>query len=194
LAETAAAEQTSSHRIKASPFSVAPAASASSAIANKSGRTADRQRQHRADGSTASIDNDEHQGPTAASTSRTSERSSQPLSAFQDGDPWAATKCINVYSPGSDPSQWKIVNDCGAPVAVALDADRGVILPAPAQRPVTLEEQIVPAGYRYRACFIATSNAASLIAAPSEERFTPEWRAQFESARASDGCLMHVPD
>jgi hypothetical protein len=193
LHETAdASKETSRRPIKPSaPPTVA--ANTSSAPASQTSRTAaaDRYRSG-ADGSSVSIGNNSP-AQNAATTRPTSERSSQPVTALRDADPVAATRCVYVYNPGSDPSQWKVENGCDRPVGIFLDSGRSLSLPAPTQRPVTLDEQIVYAGnVHHRACFVSNWTAIYLIGAPSEERSTPEWREQFEAASASDGCLSQL--
>lgn len=131
-------------------------------------------------------------GSTPAMASTQAERSSPPLSRFRDADPWAATKCVYISNLDlSQPARWKIDNGCDAPVGISYSGG-STILPAPAQRPVTLDEQAMPAGTTYLACFIANPKAMTLIGAPIEERSTPEWRDQFESARANDSCLLRL--
>lgn len=139
----------------------------------------------------------------AAAPSATNRHSSSFLGAYSDAEPWAATRCVTVYNPGSDPMQWKIENDCDLPVGIVLsicarDGQHCVpgpqlIFPAKRQRPITLEEQTV-VGYsvRHTACFVATAEAVYFIGARSEERATDAWREQFQAARASDNCLLRI--
>lgn len=132
--------------------------------------------------------------------------------AFSDEDPWAATRCVYIYNPGSDPTHWKIENGCTAPVGIILSwcsgtpqecgdrastgwkyPSRPMVFPMQLQRPLALDEQTVHGReVRYVACFLATPAARELIAAPSEERSSTEWRERFESARREDGCLTRV--
>lgn len=186
----AASEETSSRRIAASPFQATVAPSTTSATADSTARAADRK--HKADASPAPVDNKQQAQPSST-TSSTNERSSQPLPAFRDADPWAATKCVYALDLGlSQPPRWKIENGCDTPVGVSFYSEGSMILPAPAQRPVALDEQTVRAGVRYVACYVATAKAISLIGAPSEERSTPAWREQFEAARVNDACLLRL--
>jgi len=194
LRESAAAsKETSTREFKPSALSTV-AASTSSASASQTSRTAapDRHRS-RTDDSSGSIGNNSPLQIAATTTRPNGERSSQPLTASRDADPYAATRCVNVYNPGSDPSQWKIENGCDKPVGISLDSGRSLILPAPTQRPVTHDEQIVyAASVRHTACFVSTGSAIYLLGAPGEERSTAEWREQFEAARANDGCLLQL--
>lgn len=155
-----------------------------------------------AGGSAAGID-DKQQMLRAATTPSTTELPPEPQQAFRGQEPWAATRCVHLHNPGSDSTRWKIENDCDVPVGVIVSVcsqgaqecapGRQMIFPAKLQRPITLDEQTVE-GYsvRHVACFVATSTARYLIAAPSEERSTSEWREQFEAARMSDDCLSQV--
>ncbi len=127
-----------------------------------------------------------------------------PPPTFSDVDPWAATRCIVIYNPGSDTTHWKIENGCeAAPVGIILSSCSGsaqecwqyqaLMFPAQLQRPLPLQEQTVHGrDVRLVACFVASANARQLLAAPSEERATAEWREHFESARAVDSCLTRV--
>jgi hypothetical protein len=145
----------------------------------------------------------EPQAAKATITPSTPRASSSFLGAFKEDDPWAATRCVTVYNPGSDLMQWKIENDCDLPVGIVVSicAKNGQhcvpgpqsIFPAKRQRPITLEEQTV-VGYsvRHMACFVATAEAVYFIGARSEERATDAWREQFEAARTSDSCLLRV--
>ena len=158
-----------------------------------------------ADGSPAASIGGKSQTLKAATTPSTSELDPQPLRAFKDDDPWAATGCVHVYHPGSDTTRWHIENGCDVPVGIVISTcadntqacwkypDRPLIFPAKLQRPIPLEEQTVHGrSVRHVACFVATSAAKYLIGAPSEERSSPAWREQFESVRVSDGCLSRV--
>jgi hypothetical protein len=191
LRETAAAsEETLSRRIAASPFSTTGTAAAD----QTSSRAAGEPHRRRTDSSPASIGSEKQtptSGTTPATASTQAERGSQPVSQFRDADPWAATRCVYAVNFGVSEPMQKLVNECNAPVGISY-AGGSTILPAQAQRPVTLDEQTVPAGASYTACFIATSKAMTLIGAPMEERSTPEWREQFESARVSDSCLLRL--
>lgn len=182
LRETVAA----SKEISASPIaaSALPLVAASPANATTG-------RRHEVADSPASIGN-KQQTQRGAATPSTSELEPRPLRTFNEDDPWAATRCVYVYNPGSDTNRWKIENGCEVPVGIVL-ANRSLILPAPAQRPVTLDEQTLDAdSVRYTACFVATPKARTLIGAPSEERSTAAWREQLASARMSDGCLSRI--
>ncbi len=195
-AATATSKETSrretSHRIAPSPLPATQAASTSSG-STASQTTARVAANPAEDGSSLRPTSDKPQATKAATTPSTSERSSQPVAVFNEADPWAATRCVHVFNPDlSEPTRWKVENGCDTPVGVVV-ADRSIILPTAAQRPVTLEEQTVRAqSVRHTACFVATSKAMALIGAPSETRSTPEWREQFESARVSDGCLSRL--
>jgi hypothetical protein len=189
--EAGAASKETSHRISASPVAVTNAATAE----QTSESVANRQSSGRSPAAVGA--NQQTQPPAATRTTQSNndDRNSQPGSAFKDADPWAATRCVYVFNPDlSDPTRWKIENGCDAPVGIVVDPDRSIILPAPAQRPITLDEQTLRVSRaNYRACFVATSQAITLISAPSEERSTPEWHQQFVSARANDGCLVRLP-
>ena len=191
LRKTASAsEETSSRRIAASPFSTTDAATAD----QTSSRTVSEPRRRRTDNSAAIAGGEQQKakaGTIPATASTLAERGSQPVSQFREADPWAATKCVYSINFGLSESLRKVVNECDAPVGISYSGG-STILPAQAQRPVTLAEQTVPAGVSYTACFIASSKAMTLIGAPMEERSTPEWREQFESARVSDSCLLRL--
>ena len=182
---TAASKEISARPLQASAFPIA-AAETSGTTASRTVRTSsDRDAPA---GSLRAVDA-KRQPLMAATTPAGAELDPEPLRTFKNDDPWAATRCVYAYNPGSDTTQWKIVNGCEVPVGVVIDG-RSLILPSPAQRPVTLEEQTVQAdNIRYTACFVATPKARALIGAPSEERSSPAWREQFESARVNDGCL-----
>lgn len=176
------------------------AASLSGATANETARRVGSL--YEEGGSPTSTGNKQEELRAATMPSRTGLPPS-PLRAFDEGDPWAATRCVHIHHPGSDVTQWRIENDCDVPVGIVVSIcakgaqecvpGRQMIVPAKPQRPVTLEEQTV-VGYsiRHVACFVATPKAMSLIGAPSEERSTAEWREQFELVRVSDGCLSRV--
>jgi hypothetical protein len=185
-------DETSARRIAASPFSTTDAASTD----QTSARAAGEPRRLRTDSSPAS-GADEEPAPKSGSTptidSTQAERSSLPRSQFRDAEPWAATQCVHNVTVGLSEFRWKIVNECDAPVAVSY-AGGSILLPAQAQRAVTFDEQSVPAGASYVACYIASPTAMTLIGAPLEERSTPEWRDQFESARVNDSCLQRLPN
>lgn len=175
-------------------------AHASAATANQTARSPPNR--HSEDDSTEALAS-EPQPTKAALTPPTTGLSSTFLGAYKEDDPWAATRCVSVYNPGSDPMQWKIENDCDLPVGVVVSicAKGGqhcvpgpqTIFPAKRQRPIALDEQIV-VGYsvRHVACFVATAEAVYFIGARSEERATDSWREQFEAARMSDSCLVRI--
>lgn len=138
-------------------------------------------------------------------------RSSAPLPVFVENDPWAATRCVYVFNPDlSDPTRWKIENGCDVPVGIILSScpegpvgcnDRAswkyppqdTMFPAQLQRPVTHDEQTVYAQeVRYVACFVATPDAIQMLGEPREKQLSRAASERFESARATDGCLMRV--
>lgn len=132
-------------------------------------------------------------------------RSSQPLPTYTPDDPWAATRCVHVYHPGSDATEWKIDNDCNLPVGVSIaicatdgggcGPVRPLIFPAKLQRPIPLSEQTLHGqSPQFVACFAASAAVIYLLGAPSEERATESWREQFETARMGDGCLLSIQD
>jgi hypothetical protein len=196
---SAAPQETSAQRPETSLVS-SGAAHTSAATANQ---TASSSRSRHIDDDSPIPTAGEPQPTKAAITASTTRPSSSFLGAYQDGDPWAATRCVTVYNPGSDPMQWKIENDCDLPVGIVVSicAKNGqhcvpgpqLIFPAKRQRPITLEEQMV-LGYsvRHVACFVATAEAVYFIGARTEERATDAWREQFAAARASDGCLLRI--
>lgn len=185
----ASSEETSRKRA-ASPLDASKMASTADPTTDRVARMgAD---QDISDGSPASPGSKQpaQQAITTISTRQLNGRSSPPVPTYQVAEPWAATQC--VYSFNRDlgqPVRWKLVNDCGTPVGVAVDAGRSIVLPAPVQRSVALDEQTVDSP-NYRACFVATPEAMTLIGAPSEQRSTATWRHEFETARANDACLM----
>src|SRR5687767_890905 len=197
----AAPEETSARRLDTSL--VSPGAGAGPTQAATSSQTARSSRSRHMDDDSPIATASEPQPTTAAITASTTRPSSSFLGAYKDDDPWAATRCVTVYNPGSDPMQWKIENDCDLPVGIvvsicAKDGQHCVpgpqlIFPAKRQRPITLDEQMV-VGYsvRHVACFVATAEAVYLIGARSEERATDAWREQFDAARTSDGCLQRI--
>lgn len=190
LREAAAASEETSHRIVASPIPETAAATTFGSTVNQPGRVAANQGEAN---KSPAAGRDPQQQPKAAPAQSNQAPSSQLAPGFNPDDPWAASRCVYVFNPNSsEPTRWKIENGCHAPVGVAL-GNRSIVLPAAAQRPVTLEEQTVRAdSVRYTACFVATAKAISLIGEPSEKRSTPEWREQFRAARASDGCLSRL--
>lgn len=193
-----------SQEISARPLtaSILPtgAAGAPSATANETTRPFGSH--YEAGGPPAAIGN--KQQPLRAATSpSTPEPPPESLRAFKEDAPWVATRCVHIYNPGSDTTQWKIENDCGVPVGIIVSVcakgaqecapGRQMIFPSKPQRSIALDEQIVTGqSIRHVACFLATSKAVHLIGAPSEERASAEWREQFESVRVSDGCLSRV--
>lgn len=192
----AAPEETSARRREASSPS-SGAASTSAAGANQAARSS-RDRHAAEDLSDSMVG--EPQTTTAAITPSKTRLSSAPAAAYRNDDPWAATRCVHVYHPGSDLTEWKIDNDCDLPVGVRIsgcDANTGpcgpMIFPSKLQRPIALDEQIVyGASIHHVACFAATASVIYLISAPSEERATDSWREQFAAARASDSCLLQI--
>jgi hypothetical protein len=184
----AASKEISARPLEASAFPLGAASTSSALVARTERSSGER---YDPAGSFAAVD-DKRQALKAATTPSTSELDPDPLRTFKEEEPLAATRCVYVYNPGSDAKEWKIVNGCGIAVGVAL-SDRSIVLPAPGQRPLTLEEQTVHAdNVRYTACFVATLQARTLIGAPREERSTPAWREQFEAARMNDGCLLRL--
>jgi hypothetical protein len=196
----AASKETSARPLDA--HSVPSGAADTSAVTAKPTARSSRNR-HSYDDSPTSSDN-EPPVVKAATTPSTTKPSSAFLGAFNEGDPWAATRCVTVYNPGSDPTQWKIENDCDLPVGIVVSVvcvkdgqqcvpGRQLIFPAKRQRPITLEEQtVIGESVRHVACFVATAEAVYFIGARSEERATDSWREQFDAARTSDGCLMRI--
>lgn len=151
----------------------------------------------------ATTDQEHEQTSAAALPSSHTQLGAQLPPAFNDADPWAATRCVRAYPTAGNSAEWKIENDCDVPVGVIVSScaqygqacgpNTQVILPAKVQRPIPLNEQIVQGfNVRHTACFFASSAATVLIGAPSEQRSTPDWRSQFDAALASDSCLMRV--
>jgi hypothetical protein len=126
---------------------------------------------------------------------------SSPLQpAFNALDPWAATRCVRAYHPGSDDTEWKIENECDPPVGLIIsgcDYEQecgSKVVPSKLQRSIPLDEQTAHGrDVRVRACFADTPSVIYLMGAASEERATNTWREQFEAARANDGCLLRIP-
>jgi hypothetical protein len=127
-------------------------------------------------------------------------------------NPWAATRCVRAFHPDpEDLDRWSIENECLGPVAVLLaicmqSADEcnarqavswkyqrgGMILPAKAQRPVSvLEDTLRGRQVRFVACFVTTPAAIGLIGSNSETRASA-WLEQFATARENDECLADV--
>jgi hypothetical protein len=197
----AAPEETPARRLDASLVSPGAAAPTQAATSSQTARSS--RDRHIEDDSAATMASEPQAASKAATTPSGTKLSSSFLGAYKDDDPWAATRCVSVYNPGSDPMQWKIENDCDLPVGIvvsicAKDGQHCVpapqlIFPAKRQRPITLEEQTV-VGYsvRHMACFVATAEAVYFIGARSEERATDAWREQFEAARTSDSCLLRL--
>lgn len=192
-----ASEEISARQLESSL--IPSGAAQTSALAGNHSARSPRNR-HEADVSPAAtaIEPEASKAATAPSHTRLS---STPPGAFRIDDPWGATRCVHVYHPGSDPTEWKIDNDCDLPVGVHVTGcDKGagpcgsMVLPSKGQRPIPLEEQIVYGhNVRHVACFAATASVIYVISAPSEERATDSWREQFEAARMSDSCLLSIP-
>lgn len=189
LREAAAAAKETSRRLAASPF-----AAAASAAGNETSARTVGQRESPAGGSPVlPVRKEQTSKPAATQTAEPgkSTRSSQPVSAFTDADPWAATRCVYASNRDLSMRQRKIDNDCDTPVGVVVGG-RSIILPLPAQRPISLDERTIDFD-TYTACFVSTAEAIDLIGASSEERSTAQWRHQFDQARLKDGCLTRLP-
>ncbi|WP_116808179.1 hypothetical protein [Steroidobacter cummioxidans] len=132
---------------------------------------------------------------------------------FTEADPWAATNCVYAFNRDpADLTRWTIENECGAPVGVVFASCSksppecsanestswvyqrdGMIFPGRVQRPVTYEEETrYGSQIRYVACMVAAPVTIQLIGQSSESRSSSSWREQFEAARNSDECLIHV--
>lgn len=179
----AASEETSARDLGASPLGAANTSKSATASS-----TTETVRKRRDFDDSPDAPANEPQASKAAPPPSPSKLSSAPSRVFRDSDP---SRCVHVYHPGSDPTEWKIDNDCDLPVGIRI-SKRQMILPAKSQRPVTLAEQTVFGDGSFNACFAATSEAIYLLGAPSEERATDSWREQFEAARMSDGCLAGI--
>lgn len=184
MREAAAVEELS-RRIAASPFGPSESTSTSHPSTNQAARLdADRSDIEASPAPVVS----KQAAQSSVATPSTSGRSWQPAPAKGE-TLWGAARCVYVFNPDpSQPARWKVDNGCDTPVVVLL-AGRSIVLPAPGQRPVTLDEQTAGSG-DYTACFVVTADAIAVIGAPSEERATPQWRAQFESVLAHDACLL----
>src|ERR1044072_4755818 len=106
----AAPEETMARSLEAA-LAPAEAAEAPAAPAKSSARN---NRTRRSADDSLTSDSGDQQPVRVASTpaAAPTQSSSSFLGGFKEDDPWAATRCVTVYHPGSDPTRWKIENDC----------------------------------------------------------------------------------